>query len=483
MLKKNSLHKNYFLQIANTLIVNVIPIFTIPYLTRVLGPDNLGYYSYLASIASYFVLFANLGSASYGTREVAYSQASKEKYSEKFCGIQVMRTIIGSGVLFVYLIFSLFFNADKIVLLILALNIVNVIFDISWFYSGLEDFSTVVRRTMIVKIIYVVSLFTAVNSVDDFHRYVLIEVGALILTSIFLWKGIRKRVIFSLPSAPWHHFRNFISFFIPALAIQLYTVVDKTMIGMFAIDTYNENAYYEFAQNIVRSCLFICTALTTVSSPRISFSIASHDYDQMRSRLYFSYRFVWFTALPICIVLWFIAPIFVPAYFGPGYDKIAVLIRVLCPLVPIIGLSTTSGNQFFMPMNYVRFQSISLITGSIVNIFLNLLLIPKYAAIGASIASVIAEFSVSTMQLIFIHRIDQLKIWRILGSSLKYIAACIVMIIVYSIVSPFFSTGIIPAVCLAIIGVATYFAALIVLRDKWVWSSIHKILKLISKKH
>ena len=452
MLKKNSLHKNYFLQIANTLIVNVIPIFTIPYLTRVLGPDNLGYYSYLASIASYFVLFANLGSASYGTREVAYSQASKEKYSEKFCGIQVMRTIIGSGVLFVYLIFSLFFNADKIVLLILALNIVNVIFDISWFYSGLEDFSTVVRRTMIVKIIYVVSLFTAVNSVDDFHRYVLIEVGALILTSIFLWKGIRKRVIFSLPSAPWHHFRNFISFFIPALAIQLYTVVDKTMIGMFAIDTYNENAYYEFAQNIVRSCLFICTALTTVSSPRISFSIASHDYDQMRSRLYFSYRFVWFTALPICIVLW--------------------------PLVPIIGLSTTSGNQFFMPMNYVRFQSISLITGSIVNIFLNLLLIPKYAAIGASIASVIAEFSVSTMQLIFIHHIDQLKIWRILGSSLKYIAACIVMVIVYSIVSPFFSTGVIPAVCLAIIGVATYFVALIVFRDKWVWAYIHRIKEL-----
>lgn len=477
MLKKNSLHKNYFLQIANTLIVNVIPIFTIPYLTRVLGPDNLGYYSYLASIVSYFVLFANLGSASYGIREVAYSQASKEEYSEKFCSIQLMRTIIGSGVLFVYLIFCLFFNADKIVLFILALNILNVIVDISWFYSGLEDFSTVVRRTMIIKVLYVLALFLTVNSIDDFHRYVLIEVGALICTSISLWKGIRKRIIFSLKSAPWHHFRNFISFFIPALAIQLYTVVDKTMIGIFAVDTYNENAYYEFAQNIVRSCLFICTALTTVSSPRISFSIASHDYEQMRNRLYFSYRFVWFTALPICVILWFIAPVFVPAYFGPGYDKVAILIRVLCPLVPIIGLSTTSGNQFFMPMDYVKFQSISLITGSIVNICLNLILIPKYASIGASIASVIAEFSVSTMQLVFIHHCDQLKIWKILGSSFKYIIACIVMIIVYSFITPFFSTGIISAAIMALIGVVVYFIILLFFRDDWVCGYIQKNIK------
>ena len=477
MRKKNSLSKNYFLQIANTLLVNVIPIFTIPYLTRILGADNLGYYSYLASIASYFVLFANLGSASYGTREIAYSQASKEAYSEKFCSIQLLRTIIGSGVLFVYAIFCFFLKADKVVLLILSLNILNVIVDISWFYSGLEDFTTVVRRSVIIKTLYVLSLFSIVKSPDDFHSYVLIEVGFVILISISLWKGIRKKVIFSFKNKrPFKHFSHFIAFFVPALAIQLYTVVDKTMIGIFAVDNYNENAYYEFAQNIVRSCLFICTSLSTVSSPRISFSIASEDYDQMRKQLYISYRFAWFTALPICVVLWFIAPVFVPAYFGPGYERISDLIRVLCPIIIAIALSTTSGNQFLVPMNYVKFQSISLICGSIINICLNLIFIPKYAAIGASIASVISELAVSITQLIFIHHSGQLRISRIISSSAKYILACLGMVVVYFFITPYFNTGIISAVVLAAIGLAVYIISLLFLKDEWIFDCLQSIV-------
>ena len=465
-MKLSRLERNFTLQTIYQLVSNVVPIFIIPYTTRVLGADNLGYYSYLASICSYFVLVANLGSYSYGVREIAYLQNDRKKYSAVFSEIQLLRTIMSIITLAVYGVYMMLFNADKFVLSVLALNIINVILDVSWFYNGIEDFRPVVLRALILKVLYGISMFAFVQSSEDFHVYVLIQVGFTSLISLSYWIKLKNFVDFTFHVNPFRHMKGAFALFLPALAIQMYTVLDKTMIGMFSTSNYNENAYYDFAQNIVRGCLVLCTSLTTVSAPKISFCIASDDTAGMKQQLYNSYTFVWFSGLPICVTLFAIAPLFVPIYFGAGYEKVSVLIRVLLPMIIIIGMSSVSGNQYFVPKNFIKVQTISLIAGSVINVILNSLFIPHFSSVGASIASVIAEFAVTVSQFIFIARLGELSVLKVISLSWRYIIASSVMALFYYILVSFFSfAGLIPIIILVLGGLVVYFIFLVLLRD------------------
>ena len=474
-MKLSRLERNFTLQTVYQLMSSIIPIITIPFTTRNLGADNLGYYSYLSSICSYFVLVANLGSYAYGVREIAYYQSDRAKYSKAFSEVQLLRTILSCAVLFTYGIYALVFEADKYVLIVLSLNIINVILDISWFYNGIEEFKPFISRALIIKIAYAICIFLFVKKADDFHKYVLIQVGFTALVSLGCWFGLKRYVDFSFNVNPFRHIKGAFSLFLPALAIQMYTVLDKTMLGIFSTVNYNENAYYDFAQNIVKNCLILCTSLTTVSAPKISYCIASDNFDGMRQQLYNSYTFVWFSGLPICITLYAIAPLFVPIYFGPGYDKIAVLIRVLLPMIIIIGMSSVSGNQYFVPKNLIKFQTLSLVSGSIINVFLNACFIPHFYSVGASIASVVAELTVTVCQFIFISKYGELKISKILASSWRYIISSIVLaLFYYAVISLLSCDGLISIVILVIVGIAIYVLALILLRDPGVMYYIRR---------
>ena len=460
------MERNFTLQTIYQLISTIIPIFTIPFITRNLGADRIGYYSYLASICSYFVLVANLGSYSYGVREIAYFQNDRKKYSEIFSGIQLLRFYLSCVVLFFYFLYSLIFDEDKLILAILSLNIFNVIFDISWFYNGIEDFRPIVSRALVLKLLYAASLFIFVRSENNFYAYAIVQVGFTLLISLSYWAGLRNVVDFTFKVKPFKHLKGTFSLFLPALAIQMYTVLDKTMIGMFSTENYNENAYYEFAQNIVRSCLILCTSLTKVSAPKISFYIASNNTNGMKNQLYNSYSFVWFTGLPICVSLFAIAPLFVPIYFGAGYDKVSVLIRVLLPLILIVGMSSVSGNQYFVPKDFIKVQTISLVSGSLINVILNAFFIPRYFAAGASIASVIAELSVTVCQFIFIARYKEISVWKVIFSSWRYLLASIILAIYYYIlISTFSFLDIFSVIILVLFGIVVYVVSLVILRD------------------
>ena len=233
-MKLSRLERNFTLQTIYQLISTIIPIFTIPFITRNLGADRIGYYSYLASICSYFVLVANLGSYSYGVREIAYFQNDRKKYSEIFSGIQLLRFYLSCVVLFFYFLYSLIFDEDKLILAILSLNIFNVIFDISWFYNGIEDFRPIVSRALVLKLLYAASLFIFVRSENNFYAYAIVQVGFTLLISLSYWAGLRNVVDFTFKVKPFKHLKGTFSLFLPALAIQMYTVLDKTMIGMFS---------------------------------------------------------------------------------------------------------------------------------------------------------------------------------------------------------------------------------------------------------
>lgn len=470
-------NKNFLATALYEIVSMLVPVFTVFYVTRVLGADRIGAYSYSTSICSYFVMIATLGFSTYGKREVAFYQDNPVAYSKVFKEIVTLKLIITPLVLIIYFIYILTLGRDKILLFILSFNIINCLVDISWFYSGLEEFQKIANRSLLIKILYVFSIYLFIKSKSDFYLYCFIEVFQLLSISISLWIGLPKYITKTPKLDYWRHLKPAISLFIPSLAIQIYTVLDKSMIGFFSLNSYDENGYYELAQNFVKACLVLATTMGSVAFPRISYAISQNDLDSMKGYLYGSFRFAWATAIPLIVVINAIASRLVPLYYGAGYDKVVLLVHAFSPIVLAISLSNVVGIQYFIPRNFVKMYTASLLTGSIINFLLNLILIPRFFSVGATIASVIAEWSVTICQLIFVAKIGELRLGKIFIISIRYfICGVFLSVILYMLnsVVPFSLLGIL---IMIIVFLVSYLLLLVIMRDKFILNALQGLVK------
>ncbi|MHB8131766.1 MAG: oligosaccharide flippase family protein, partial [Mobilitalea sp.] len=161
--------KNYLYNVSYQIVSIVIPIITTPYISRVLKVDGVGQYSVSAAIINYFILFGMLGIASYGSREIAYVRDDVNKISKTFWEINLLRFITMGIALVVYAIFILVFLSDNLKLLYLVqiFTLFASLFDISWYFIGLEDFKKTSIRNIIVKLFSVIFIFILVKSKSD----------------------------------------------------------------------------------------------------------------------------------------------------------------------------------------------------------------------------------------------------------------------------------------------------------------------------
>ena len=182
-----SVVKNYIYNVLYKILVMIIPLITTPYLSRVLGAENIGIYSYTLSISTYFILFGSLGVAMYGQREIAYVQDDINKRSKCFYEIIFMRFItLGIALVIFYLTFCS--NGQySIYYKILTLEIIGNALDISWYFQGIEEFKKTVIRNTIVKLISVVCIFIFIKSCNDLNKYFIIYVLSTLLGNLSLW--------------------------------------------------------------------------------------------------------------------------------------------------------------------------------------------------------------------------------------------------------------------------------------------------------
>ena len=192
-MKKNNVRKNYIYNVMYQIVAIIIPIITTPYVSRVLGANNIGIYGYTVSISAYFILFGSLGISLYGQREIAYCQGDSKKYSKSFYEILLLRFIAMtiSAILF-YFIFVFKSNDYSIYFKILLVEIIANMFDISWFLQGLEEFKKTVVRNIIVRIISLVVIFLFVKSKSDLPIYFIIYVLSILIGNLSLWLYLPK---------------------------------------------------------------------------------------------------------------------------------------------------------------------------------------------------------------------------------------------------------------------------------------------------
>ena len=301
-MKKKSLKKNYIYNVCYQVLLLIIPFITTPYLSRVLGADGVGLNSYATAMVSYFTLFASLGTGTYGQRAISYVQNDKEARSRVFFETFLFRLIMVVITLIFYGICLFIIKDNLIIYLILALNIVNIAFDITWFFQGLEEFQKTVVRNAIIRILNIIFIFVFIKDSNDLVIYVAGTVILSFLGSISLWTYLPKFVCKVNKLNPFRNFKTIIKLFIPTIAIQIYTIVDKTMLGSFT-NNYLENGYYEQAEKVYRICLTLVTALGTVMVPRIGKTFKEGDIDKVNEYMYNSYNFIWFLAILLVILI------------------------------------------------------------------------------------------------------------------------------------------------------------------------------------
>lgn len=475
-----SIKKNYIYNLLYQILSLLTPLITTPYISRVLGAEKIGIYSYSSSIVSYFALFAAMGMASYGQREVSYYQDDRCKRTETFWNTEILCVITTFIALALYFCFLIFQKTNRFIFALLSVTIVDVCLNISWLLSGMEEFGKIVLRNIIIRVISVIVIFIFVHKPEDLIVYIAANMLVSVISNISLWPLVPKFVD-KIPLRKLNPFKNFksvISMFIPTIAVTVYTVLDKTMIGIITGNSF-ENGYYEQAMKLSKMALSIITAMGTVMIPRIGFLFEKNDKEKLQCYMYRSYRFAFFLGIPMVIGLFMVSKNLVPWFYGDGYDTVIPLLKILSFLIIAIGISNVTGMQYLVPTKRQNILTLTVCIGAVINFCANMVLIPKYGSMGAAFASVLAETSITIIQLWIVRK--ELSFFVILKNSIKYFLAGGIMIFCLGIEIYYFSPAILHTFIMVVTGVMVYFFMLLIFRDVFFLENIKSILLKVRK--
>ena len=401
----SSLKKNLAYNVAYQILVIILPLITAPYVSRVLGADGLGTYSYIFSIVTYFGLFGMLGIANHGNRSVALVRDNRQKVSEAFSNtyiIQLCTTVI--ALLLYFLFIYCWFSGDKTIAYIESIIVLSYVLDITWFFFGLEQFAVTVTRNAIIKIATVVAIFIFVRSREDLWIYALIMSCGMLFSQIYLWLRIRKYADFCKPS--WSQVKSNIKpvlmLFIPAIAYSIYKLLDKVMLG--AMSSMSQVGLFDNAEKIINIPSSLITAFGTVMMPRITVLLGTGDEHRISYLNKISVRYFTLLVVGAAFGLAGICNVLAPVYFGSEFVGSAPIIAGLGFNLIFVTWANVIRTQYLIPNKLDKPYVISSVIGALANLAVNIILIPKFAGIGAMIGTIIAEFTVFFVQLILVRR-------------------------------------------------------------------------------
>ncbi|KAF0334020.1 oligosaccharide flippase family protein [Pediococcus acidilactici] len=419
--------KNYLYNAFYQIFVLLVPLVTTPYLSRVLGPQGVGINSYTNSIIQYFILAGSIGIGMYGNRQIAFVRDNKEELTKTFYEIFFLRIITIAIAYVFFLVFLLLTKEYRLYYIAQSISIIAAAFDISWFFMGVENFAVTIFRNLVIKILSLICIFTSVKSFDDLFIYIAILSLSLLLGNLTLFPSLKRYV----GKVDWKklnvlkHLGPSISLFIPQIAIQIYLVVNKTMLG--SLDSVVAAGYFDQSDKVVKLVLAIVTATGTVMLPHVANAYMRGDIAKTKQSLYNSFSFVTALSVPMMFGLMAVVKKFVPLFFSNRFRAVIPLMQMESIVILIIAWGSALGVQYLLPTNQNKSYTLSVVLGAIVNIVMNVPLILFLGAFGSTIATVCSEMAVSGYQLFAIRQqISYKKLFHDFG---KYMLAGFLMFV------------------------------------------------------
>ena len=451
----SSIKKNISYQILYQILAILLPLITSPYISRVLGANGVGIYSYTFSIVSYFALFAKLGIHIYGNRAIAMVRDDQQKLNQTFSDLLAVHLLVSAIALLLYAGYIYLGKMEyPEVAAIQALYVIAEMLEINWLYFGLEQFKITVTRNAIVKGATLVSIFCFVKSSDDVWKYCAIMAISATLSELIVWIFLPKYIKIVKPN--WKdarkHILPLISFFIPSIAVSLYKIMDKIMLGMMTNTT--QVGFYENSENIIAAAMSFITAVGTAMLPRMSNLVSKGEKAQTEKIIARSMQLVMISVLAMAGGIIGVSSVFAPIFWGEEFKVCANYINGLAISLLFTAFANVIRTQYLIPSHKDKVFQLSVITGACVNLVVNFFLIPHLYALGAVIGTVMAEGAVCMVQGIYAAK--HLPIVDYLKKSIPYTLFAAIMSGVVALIGYTMNVGIKTLAVQVLTGIVIY---------------------------
>lgn len=424
-MKQSKIIQNFVYNVAYQFVMTILPMITIPYLTRVLGPYNLGIARYTEAVVQLFTVFGLLGLVWYANRAVAYARHDQTEIIRCFWEILLMRLILLAGTMAVYVIVT-WNSAYRTLYIIYSLYLAGTFLDCSWFFIGIEEMKPVAIRNGAVRIVSALSIFLFVRSSESLTIYVWI-LSLTLLANALIITPFLKPYIRPVPLKSLHvgsHFLPALSLFLPQAASQIYVQCDKLMIK-YMIQNPSYISFYTENEKIAKMPIILASALSTVLMPRIAFEFRGGNRETVKKYIRIAFLSTILILGPCCTGIIAVAKTFVPLFLGNEFAQTYGYLIMFSPIMIFIGLSNVTGIQYLVALDRTKELTASYISAALANLVLDFVLIPLIGVYGAIIGTLCAECLVFGVQYFYMRR--DLGAMQMQSTILLIIAASVFM--------------------------------------------------------
>ena len=405
-----SLKKNFLYNISITLANYIAALIVFPYVSRCLGVELMGKTSFAINVVAYFSLFALLGAATVGVREIAICNGDFEKRSKVFSSVMVVIGVL-TGISLILMSVSIFlisrFQEYGTLLLIGSFSLVFTSLQIEWLYQGVEKFDYIAKRTIFIRILYCISIFLFVHDKEDFLIYYILTVGIVVVNGFINLIYSRNYVHFSFKNVEFKKYLKPVAMYgVNKILISMYTTFNVMFLGLACNDI--EVGFYSTANKLFAILLGVISAFTSVILPRMASLAANNNVEKINDNISKSFSLIFSVSLPICIGGMLLSPQIFDILAGPGYEG-AIL-----------------------PMQIIKKDKAVLLAsviGAATAVLFNIIFVDKLGAIGSALVLLCSEICSDIFAFGYAIKKKILTLpWRFIVkriiSSIPYIAIC-----------------------------------------------------------
>ena len=431
MAKKNTLFKNTIYKSILSIVNIVVPIIIGPYIMRLLDVDLYGMYNRVFADFQMFLAFAGFGVYTLGVREISKIRDDKEKVSKLFTNLFMISMFSNLLVLILYVVYSLLISTGmaRTLYLVMTIQIFANIFYVEFINEALENYKFITIKSVIVKIIYFLSILLAVRNPDDIVIYAIVVSLTNFLNNIISFIYAKRRIKFNFSKI---EIKKYIKPLIAVLVITnvdlLYSQLDRVMLGKYVNDV-SVTIYYT-AFYLVSTLAAIPYSIINVSIPRLSYLLKNKGKEIYEEKLNNSISSLLFIIVPMCLGVFVLSKEIITLYAGKKYLAAIVPLMIACITRIFISLESVMNNLVMYPNNREdRILKVSLICGTS-NLIINYILVAFkiFSPITALATTGLVELAVFITHYIYARRKMNINVQVFSKKNITYIILSLLFI-------------------------------------------------------
>ena len=418
-----SIKKNFAYKSVLTLSTYLINFITFPYVARVLGVERFGLVNFVDNTVNYFLLFATMGVGLLGVREIAAVKEDKKRRDQVYSSMLALNLLFTLVSLGIYLLCVVtvpkLCQYDELFYIGTA-KVLFTVFLVEWFFTGVENFRYITLRSILIKVLYIISVFLFVRDTSDYRLYFILTVGVVVLNALINQLYIREFV-----RVRWNNIQLFkylkqnVTLGIYTLMTSMYLTFNVMYLGLVSNNT--EVGYYTTAFKLYSVVLGFFTAFTNVMLPRMSSLLANGEKDRFQELVNRSFSVMSTCCIPLILCSMIMAPQIVYILSGPGYEGAILPMRIIMPAAFAVGVAQVLAIQVLMPMKKDKVLLVASIIGAVVSLLINLLVVPYIESVGSAVVLLCSEAVVTGAYLWYVlsHKLTLISV-KTIGKSVLY---------------------------------------------------------------